>query len=50
MNVDQYEQGDLRALLDDPKFIEEMKRGLAARREGRMIPWSKVKAELHIAQ
>ena len=32
----------------DTKFMEGIKRGLEARREGRLLSWDKVKAELDI--
>lgn len=40
---------DLGILLKvDRVFMEGIRRGLIARREGRMVPWNQVKAELGI--
>ena len=37
---------DLRELRNDPTIIEALRRGFEARRDGKLIPWSTVKAEL----
>lgn len=36
------------SLRSDPKIMEEIERGMKARLEGRVRPWSKVKEELGI--
>lgn len=36
------------SLRSDPKIMEEIERGMKARLEGRVKPWSKVKEELGI--
>jgi hypothetical protein len=35
-------------LRSDPKIMEEVERGMTARLEGRVKPWSRVKKELGI--